>query len=261
MIGTMSAPVAPPSGRFELSVRNLLILAVPVVAAGLRWGWGVSGVWVTALLAPVIAFSFGLPPLLRWRARRFERQLLRLMQLRRKGELLGLYRRQILLRLFASPSYLAARRAMIHQELGNHLEARDAFRSALERTEENEKLPLLIGLGNACYALGEDADAEPVYREVLSRGARLPNVFHNLAHGLVRRDVKLADAIELLEEGISLGGGSHLHLALAEAHAALRENAKARAALARVDVDPSIADRFAVVADEVGFEPGAEPRG
>ncbi|MBI2897919.1 MAG: tetratricopeptide repeat protein [Deltaproteobacteria bacterium] len=256
----MSAPIAPPSGRFELSVRNLLILAVPVIAAGLRWGYGVSGVVVTALLAPIIVFSFGLPRILRWRARRFERQLLRLMQLRRKGELIGLYRRQVLLRLFAAPSYLAARRAMVHQELGSHAEARDAFRSALERTVENEKLPLLIGLANACYELGEDADAEPIYREVLSRGARLPNVFHNLAHGLIRRDVKLDDAIELLEEGISLGGGSHLHLALAEAHAALRENAKARAALARVSIDPSIAERFATVAGEVGYDPGAEPQ-
>lgn len=202
----MSAPVAPPSPRLELSFRNLLLLAVPVLAVGLRWGYGASTRTVTLVVAPILAFSFALGPLLRLRARRFERELLRRIQLRQTAGLRSLYARQVLLRLFATPAYLAARRAMIAQELGDHAMARSDFRLALSGTEEGAQLPLIVGLANACYALGDDVEAEPLYRDALRRGARYPAVFHHLAHGLGRRNLKLDEAIELAEEGLKATG-------------------------------------------------------
>jgi hypothetical protein len=210
MQGTMSAPVAPPSPRLELSFRNLLLLAVPVLAIGLRWGYGMSTRTVTTVVAPILLFSFALGPLLRLQARRFERELLRRIQLRQTGGLRSLYARQVLLRLFASPAYLAARRAMIAQELGEHGAAKGAFRLALSGTEEAAQLPLIVGLANACYALGDDAEAEPLYRDALRRGARYPTVFHHLAHGLGRRNIKLDEAIELAEEGCKATGGARV---------------------------------------------------
>jgi len=168
-------------------------------------------------------FSFALSPLLRLRARRFERELLRRMQLRQSDRLRGLYRRQILLRLFASGSYLAARRAMIAQELGEHAAARDDFRQALGGSEESGQLPLVVGLANAHYALEEDAEAEPLYRDALRRGGRYPSVYHHLAHGLLRRRLKLDDAIDIVEEGIRATGKS------AELEALLEQVRDARA--------------------------------
>lgn len=206
MQGTMSAPVAPPSPRLELSFRNLLILAAPALAITLRWGYGASTRTVMLAVAPLLAFSLLLTPLLRQRARRFERELLRRIQLRQTATLRGLYARQILLRLFATPAYLAARRAMIAQELGEHGPAREAFRLALTGTDEAAQLPLIVGMANACWALGDDVEAEPLYRDALRRGARFPAVYHHLAHGLLRRGLKLDEAIELAEEGLSAPG-------------------------------------------------------
>lgn len=202
----MSAPVAPPSPRLELSLRNLLILVAPVVAIGLRWGYGMSTRTVTLIVAPILLFSLVLGPLLKLRARNFERELLRRIQLRQANTLRSLYNRQILLRLFATPAYLAARRAMIAQELGEHAAAREAFRLALSGTDEAGQLPLLVGMANACHALGDDAEAEPLYREALRKGARYPQVYHHLAEGLLRRDMKLDEAIELAEEGLKVTG-------------------------------------------------------
>lgn len=202
----MSAPVAPPSPRLELSLRNLLLAAVPVLAIGLRWGYGASTRTVTLAVLPILAFSVALGPLLRMRAKAFERELLRRIQLRQTAGLRTLYARQVLLRLFASPPYLAARRAMIAQELGEHAAAREDFRVALSGTEEAAQLPLLVGLANACWALGDHTEAEPLYRDALRRGARYPVVFHHLAEGLLRREMKLDEAIELAEEGLTATG-------------------------------------------------------
>ncbi len=198
--------VAPPSPRLELSLRNLLLLAIPVLAVALRWGYGMSTRTVTLAVLPVLVFSVSLGPLLRLRARRFEREMLRRIQLRQTATLRGLYARQVLLRLFASPAYLAARRAMIAQELGEHAAARDDFRLALAGTDEAAQLPLIVGLANACWALGDDAEAEPLYRDALRRGARYPAVYHHLAEGLLRRNIKLDEAIELAEEGLGATG-------------------------------------------------------
>ena len=220
----MSAPVAPPSPRLELSFRNLLLLAAPAVAIGLRWGYGMSTAAVTVIVAPIVVFSFSLTPLLRLRARRFEREMLRRIQLRQTDGLRALYRRQILLRLFASASYLAARRAMIAQELGEHAAARAEFRQALGGSDEAGQLPLVVGLANAHYALGEDAEAEPLYRDALQRGGRYPSVYHHLADGLLRRRFKLDDAIEIVEEGLrATGKSTELEELLADLKAARAE--------------------------------------
>ena len=77
MHATMTASVAPPSPRLELSLRNLLLLAAPALAIVLRWVYGWSTGAVMLAIAPILVFSFALTPMLRWRARQFERELLR----------------------------------------------------------------------------------------------------------------------------------------------------------------------------------------
>lgn len=224
MQGTMSAPVAPPSPKLELSFRNLLLLTAPALAIALRWGYRMPTAQVMAMVAPIIIFSFSLTPLLRWRARRFERELLRRIQLRQAAGLRSLYARQILLRLFASGPYLAARRAMISQELGEHAAAREDFRLALGQSDQATQLPLIVGLANAHHALGEYADAEPLYRDALRRGGRYPAVYHHLAEGLLQRRFKLDEGIEIVEEGIRATGTSDaLETLLGELKAARAE--------------------------------------
>jgi len=247
---TMSAPVAARSPRLELSLRNLLLLAAPGLAIVLRWGYRWSTPAVMLAVAPLLAFSFSLPTILRWQARRFERELLRRLQLRQTDRLRGLYRRQILLRLFATPSYLAGRRAMIAQELGEPGRARDEFRRALSGTDEAERLPLLIGLANACHQLGRDEEAEPAYREALRRGGRYPAVYHNLAQGLLRRAQKLDEALELAEEGLALSGSTGtdaLLLLQAEIHSARGDRRRAKELAAQVHPTPETAARIAAL--------------
>src|SRR6185436_5939835 len=100
--------------------------------------------------------------------------------------LMGVFRSAWVFRLFANPALVAERKGLVHAQLGQAREAREAYESASDGWGGYPPMSVTLGLANACYALGDDEAAEAAYREILRHGPRLPAAIHNLAHGLVR---------------------------------------------------------------------------
>jgi tetratricopeptide (TPR) repeat protein len=220
------------SGRPEIALRHLLLPVGLVLAVVLRWrlGWGKGATFGVAL--SFVALSFLMGPMVGRAKVAFDRALVRALQRGNRDALWPLYRRQWILRLFGERRFLAAKRGLIQMETGDPRGAADSFREALRGASEAER-PLLDNyLANALYALGEDGEAERTFRKLLADGADQPQVYHHLAHGILRRGGKAKEAAALLEKGLKTAGDGPtavpLRITLAEALVALRDTDRAR---------------------------------
>ncbi len=252
------------SGRPEIALRHLLLPAGLVLAIVLRWrfGWGKGGTFGVALSFVVLSLLMG--PVVGRAKVAFDRALLRALQRGDRNALWPLYRRQWVLRAFGERRYLAAKRGLIQMEVGDPRAAAESFREALRGASAAERTLLDNYLANAQYALGDDADAERTFRKLIADGADQPQVYHHLAHGILRRGGKAKEAAALLEKGLRTAGSGPtalpLRITLAEAHVALRDTDRARRLLreAADAADGPLGARRALVEGKVESASGDE---
>jgi predicted Zn-dependent protease len=173
-----------------------------------------------------------------WAARslaEFDRDVVRLLSTGKRSGLPGRYARAVGMRFFSPPALVAERRGMVAAETDRPAEARAGFRSAMLEYGPAAPLRVLLGYAHACYALGDDAEAIRVYRELLEQEGALPGVQRNLAHAMVRSGQSLREALELIDrvEGESEDPQrrGELSLVRALAHAKLGEHERAQALL------------------------------
>lgn len=234
---------APARGAVLVSSTRAALVPLSLVAsAALYYGAGVP-LWIVAaaVTAPLFLLYAFAPVIARRQMVRLDREVVRLLAKGDRPGLMRAYQRAIAFRLFGSPALVAERRGLVHAQLGQARDARQAYEQASDGWGGEPPISVTLGLANACYALGDDEAADAPYRELLAKGHRLPVVLHNLGHGLVRRAAKagkgskkmLRDAVEIATEGLRVAAdGAHeapLKLTLAEARAALGEKKEARA--------------------------------
>jgi predicted Zn-dependent protease len=197
--------------------------------------------------------SFAMGPLVGRAKGRFDRALLRALQKGDRAALWPLFQRQWILRALGDRRYLATKRGLIHMELGETESAEKAFATALADAPEKERSLLETYRANALYALGRDEEAERAFRKLIADGDDNPQVYHHLAHGILRRGGKAREAVKLLEKGLETSGSGPvalpLRITLAEAYVALRDAERARKLLREcaVPAEGPLAARRALV--------------
>jgi tetratricopeptide (TPR) repeat protein len=204
---------------------------------------------VVSIAAPMLVL-YALAPA--WAARSlaaFDRDVVRLLSSGRRAALPGRFARAVGMRLFSPPALVAERRGVVAAESDRPAEARAGFRSAMLEYGPAAPLRVLLGYAHACYALGDDAEAIRVYRQLLEQQGALPGVKRNLAHAMVRRGQFLREALELIDrvEGESEDPQrrGELSLVRALAHAKLGEHERAQALLDdHVEVQGELADHI-----------------
>ncbi len=197
--------------------------------------WGLA-----AILSVLPLYYFLLPRMLLKKERDFERGVLRLLQQGRKDELLEYYRQQKLLRLLAPPDKLQRRLGFIYFELGDFDRSRACYSRAAQTAAPGDRLAVLLGLANARYRSGDYEGAEVVYRELVRRGQKLPEVLGGLAHALLLRGRDTGEALRHASKAVELAPAgpqaAGLRLTHAEALLARNKAGKARRALDSVEV-------------------------
>lgn len=221
LMGADPAPSLTRHGLIPLSLVVCFVLVYVVKAAP---------AWVVLVGAPMVALYLLAPRWGRASLRRFDREVVGLLAKGRHDELSARFGAALGMRLFAPPAMVAERRGRVAFETGELREARAAFRAAMEGYPEDQvPAALLLGMGHASFALGEDRDAIEQYRAVLRQGTRFPRVTRNLARALARRGEELKDAERLADEGVrEATGDPEARLVRALVHASRGQRGPAR---------------------------------
>jgi tetratricopeptide (TPR) repeat protein len=233
MADTMAAaPARVESGFWLAGTRELLLPGTVMVCFGLKLLADVPW-WVLAAVAVPMLVLYALAP--SWAARSvasFDRDLVQLLSTGRRTALPSRYARSFGMRLFAPPAVRAERHALVSAENGRPAAAREGYRLALREQGKHAPLRVLLGYAHACYALGDDAEAIRVYRELIEHAGALPGVRRNLAHALVRHGDSLREALAMIErdaaQDLGPGRAAERDLLRAVAHAKLGERERAR---------------------------------
>lgn len=238
-----AAPVAEirrPSQPDPPLLRSLLVPLSIMTAFLLFYGARLPFGVVVASTVPFIALFVLAPRIGRASMTRFDRDRIMLLATDRQSELEARLRAAIGMRLFAPPALVHERRGMVASETGRHTEAQLAYRRAIEAWDGDAPSGVLLGYADACYALGDDAEAAEMYRRLLGATASLPRVKRNLAHALARSGEELDEAIALARdaygEATSPEARTELKLILALAYAHRADRDKARAAMREAGV-------------------------
>ena len=216
----------------QLHPRNLFLPATLLAVFLLKWKLDLPWWGLAMILSILPVYYFVLPRVIKKKERAFERDVLRLLQQGRKGELLELYRRQKLLRLLGPSDKLQRRLGFIYSEVGDFDRARACYARAARSAGPGERLTVLLGLASARYRSGDYEGAEVVYRELLRRGQHMPEVLGGLAHSLLLQEKELGEAMKLIKKAqeLALEGplAVSLRLTMAEALLARGKPGKAR---------------------------------
>jgi tetratricopeptide (TPR) repeat protein len=234
-----------------------------------------------AVVAPLAAVEGLLQLMVKGATRRFDQRLLSLLQAGETAGLMPLYKAQGLLRFAAPRHYTQGKLGLIHTKRGNHAEAADAYRQALDSAPEAKRYALELGLANSLLKIGEVLEAEEVFRSAIdeehinvqacaklsrlirARGGDLDEAERYLrtAVDAGRNGVLRCELVQLvLEQGRPEDAAWQLSLAVEELgddEAGATALAEARAALtaAGVDLDAPVS---APAAKESAIEPGSE---
>jgi tetratricopeptide (TPR) repeat protein len=224
----------------QLSPRHLFLPTTLLVVFLLRWKLALPWWGLAAILSVLPVYYFVLPRLIKRQERELERGLLRLLQQGRKNELLELYRRQTLLRLLGPADRVQRRLGFIYFELGDYERARACYARAAQTASAGDRLAILMGLAASRYRGGDYEGAEVVYRELLRRGQKLPEVHGGLAHALLLRGSEVGEALRHATAAVEASSdgpqAAALKLTLAEALLATNKAGKARRVLGGVEV-------------------------
>jgi hypothetical protein len=112
-------------------------------------------------------------------------------------------------------------------------------------------MPLELGLANAHYHLGEDAQADKIYRRYEKNGILMPEGAHNIAHMMIRNGRNTEEVEKLLKTASTGPTTPHIlkQVELTRAEAAIMEDdmQAATAILDKLDpenLDPVLLKRF-----------------
>lgn len=169
--------------------------------------------WITRIglvILPLVALEVILQLLVRGRCRQFDQRLYALLQTERPDELLPHYQRQLLLRFAAPRHYTQGKLGLIYTKLGRHGEAASCYREALEEAPEAKRYALALSLGNSLYVLGEDKEAEEVYRSATDEDHINVQACANLSRLIVRRGGDLDEAELYLKMAVEAARGGVL---------------------------------------------------
>ncbi len=188
--------------RVRLSFRNgfipVLIVAAVIIRLKSR-----APIWIFGIfIALILLYFYAMPRVIERRLKKLDREIRMRMARGKAKELLPYVRRRIVLRLLAPGPAIASRLGLACASAGEWKPAARYYREALEdgKLTDAQRLPLELGLANACYELGEDKEAEELYRHLAKYGTVLPEASHNLAHVLVRNNRAGKEAERLLDE-------------------------------------------------------------
>jgi Flp pilus assembly protein TadD len=156
------------------------------VALHLARSAGLSWLQASAVLIPLVALEGILRLLVSRRLPAFEQELMARLQQGRNDELLPLIREQRFLALAGPRHYLQGKLGMIYRQLGQHSLAAATFREALQDAPPARQFALALGLADSLYAIGEDSEAERLYRQSLDDKHRSARACANLSR-LIRK--------------------------------------------------------------------------
>jgi len=227
-----SSPFRIRFARLQLHPRSLFLPATLVLVFVLRFRFGLPLWGLASIMLLLPLHYFALPALARKRERAFERSLLEKLQRGRVKELLPLYKRQLLLRLYIPAARLQKHLGFIYSELGDFSRARACYQRAAADAAPGDRMAVLLGLARTRYRSGDFEGAEVVYRELIRRGQEMPEVFAGLAHCLLLQEVDLKEAFTLARKAAAQAttgaAAQSARLTLAEALALRGRVAKAR---------------------------------
>jgi len=223
--------------------------------------------WTLRLLAVVapLALVEGLLLLLvKGAIRRFDQQLLALLQAGKTEALLPLYRQQGLLRFAAPRHYTRGKLGLIYARLQRHAEAADAYREALDSAPDAKRYPLTLGLANSLHAIGDDDAAEEAYREAIDEDHVNVQASVKLS-GLIRaRAGDLAEAERYLRTAVDAGRDGKLRCELAllllergQAEEAAWQHSLAAEELAKDEGSGAALEQVRAALREAGVDPDA----
>ena len=182
-----------------------------------------------ASASPLIAL-FVISPWLAMRSqRRFDQVVAGALAMGKPGLLERAWSGARLFRIFGPPGEVWERRGLIAAVRGEHAEARDAYAAAKKSYERAAPISVELGLADACFELGEHADALAGYEQVLRWDPTLHRARRNLGFSLVALD-RVEDAAPWLEGCPEPSGDAHHYRLLrAAVYAAMGKRKEARA--------------------------------
>jgi tetratricopeptide (TPR) repeat protein len=202
-----------------------------LVCFGLYYGAEQPFSIVLAVAVPMLVLYACAPLWARSSMAAFDRDAVQLLASGQSGALVDRYERAIGMRLFAPAAVCAERQAMALAEAGQTRAARAAFRESLDEYGDAPPLRVLLGYAHASFALGDDAEAIPMYRKLLQSAVVLPGVERHLAYALVRSGEDPREALSLLDRAPREPDDAHrrgeLSLLRAVAHTRLGEHDRA----------------------------------
>jgi Flp pilus assembly protein TadD len=147
-----------------------------------------------------------------WFAKRqagLDKELMARLLSGRGEEALAFLQGQRMLRFAGPRYYLQGKLGLIHQQLGQHRAAVEAFRQALEDAPARKSFALAVGLGDSLFVLGEAHEAEQVYRSAIDDEHASPRACANLGRLILRRGGDLEEAETLFRRALDAqrGGG------------------------------------------------------
>lgn len=187
-----------PASAFEPGLGRTVLLPLGfAVAFATRYGLGTSMTVAVGAAAPLIVLFAAAPALAAASARRFEGALASALATGDAPRLQAAWAQARLFRWFGPAAAVAEKRGLVAAVAGDPLAARRAYGEARAAHGAHAPLGVELGYGDACYALGDDAEATKAYRRVLAIDPTLHRVRRALAHALLRHG-PAADAAEVL---------------------------------------------------------------
>ena len=216
--------------------KRILYLALAGAAFYAAYTAGLSWTIATAVVVgPLVVVDQLLRLVIKGPSRRFEQQLMAMIQAGKNDELLPLYDRQRLLRFAAPRHFVQGKLALIYSRLGKTELAAAAYREALDDAPAAESYPLALGLASSLYEIGELEEAERVYRGAIDDERVNVQACANLARMIVRRGGDGEEAETYLNMAVQAAHDGALRCELVELLARRSKLAKAREQLAQAE--------------------------
>lgn len=196
--------------------KRLCYLAYGIGALALASMLGLS--WKQALIF-LVPLALVEVLLRRWvvsRMSRFDQALMAHIQAGRDDELERFFQGQRLLRFAAPQYYLQSKRGLIYRQLGQHRGAAACFRDALDQAPEKKRFAQALNLADSLLQLGEDEEAEKIYRQVLDGEHQSAPASARVARLVLRRGGDPEEAEAYLQQAVEWQGGGPLRCELVQ---------------------------------------------
>ena len=183
--------------------KRLVYTAYLVVATAVAFQFSLSPLQlVLVVVLPVILVDLVLTSLGQRAYEKFNKQLAASLETSTHGQLLALYRRQILLRFAAPRHQLFERLGLIHTHFGDLSSAAFAYSEATEESPARCYADNARKLANTLEQLGDHRQAERYYRQALAYEPDSAILHAEIGQLLARFDSRLSESRAHLERAI-----------------------------------------------------------